>query len=172
MSIQTELTRLINAKASIVAAIEGKGVTVPDGTLLDGMATLIESIEEGGGGGKVTTGTFTPAENIVIGSDFSYEINHGLGEIPQYFFLFRELMYDSPAGTPDNNCLYMYMCSPTNYYFKSVIGTSTANTAKVRGTWKKPLATSDVVYIAGDNNADTQLPAKKKHRWIAIGGIV
>ena len=50
MSIQTELTRIKNAKAAIVAAIEGKGVTVPDGTLLDGMASLIEGIEAGGGG--------------------------------------------------------------------------------------------------------------------------
>ena len=49
MSIQTELTRIINAKATIKTAIEGKGVTVPDGTLLDGIAALIESIEAGGG---------------------------------------------------------------------------------------------------------------------------
>ena len=49
MSIQTELTRLTNAKAAIKTAIEGKGVTVPDTTLLDGMASLIESIEAGGG---------------------------------------------------------------------------------------------------------------------------
>lgn len=48
MSIQTELTRLTNAKAAIQAAIEGKGVTVPDGTLLDGMAALIDAIEAGG----------------------------------------------------------------------------------------------------------------------------
>ena len=33
---------------SIVAAIEGKGVTVPDGTKLDGLAALIESIQTGG----------------------------------------------------------------------------------------------------------------------------
>ena len=50
MSIQTELTRITNAKAAIKTAIEGKGVTVPAGTLLDGMAALIESIEAGGGG--------------------------------------------------------------------------------------------------------------------------
>ena len=43
MSIQSELTRLINAKAAIKTAIEGKGVTVPDTTLLDGMAALIEA---------------------------------------------------------------------------------------------------------------------------------
>ena len=49
MSIQTELTRITNAKAAIKTAIEGKGVAVPDATLLDGMADLIDSIETGGG---------------------------------------------------------------------------------------------------------------------------
>lgn len=34
--------------ASIVAAVEGKGVTVPDGTLLDGMAEAIAAIQTGG----------------------------------------------------------------------------------------------------------------------------
>lgn len=68
MSIQTDLTRIKNAKAAIKAAIEGKGVTVPDGTLLDGMAALIEAIEAGGGGdqtllgGKFTAGEFVLAE--------------------------------------------------------------------------------------------------------------
>lgn len=50
MSVQSELTRLETAKAAIQTAIAGKGVTVPDGTLLDGMAALIESIETGGDG--------------------------------------------------------------------------------------------------------------------------
>ena len=73
MSIQTELTRITNAKDAIKTAIEGKGVTVPSGTLLDGMAALIESIEAGGGSGgdvDLSDMTFcrfeyvTPAENI------------------------------------------------------------------------------------------------------------
>ena len=67
MSIQTELTRLTNAKAAIKAAIEGKGVTVPDATLLDGMASLIESIEAGGGLpsgiSQIEYGTYTPTED-------------------------------------------------------------------------------------------------------------
>ena len=61
MSIQTELTRITNAKSAIKAAIEGKGVTVPDGTLLDGMAALIESIEAGGGAGELFHTEITPA---------------------------------------------------------------------------------------------------------------
>ena len=61
MSIQTELTRLTNAKAAIQAAIEGKGVTVPSGTLLDGMAALIDAIEAGGG--NVKDFTFLEVKN-------------------------------------------------------------------------------------------------------------
>ena len=69
MSIQTELTRLTNAKAAIQTAIEGKGVTVPEATLLDGMASLIESIEAGGGektlfGAYFETGSIIPASDI------------------------------------------------------------------------------------------------------------
>ena len=87
MSIQTELTRITNAKAAIKAAIEGKGVTVPDGTLLDGMATLIESIEAGGGGGiTYAEGTITPAENITG----PFLIEHNLGEKPSMFVFWRK----------------------------------------------------------------------------------
>lgn len=70
MSIQTELTRLTNAKVAIKTAIEGKGVTVPDGTLLDGIASLIESIPTGGGM-KVEVFSLTPAQEIGEGK---YEI--------------------------------------------------------------------------------------------------
>ena len=73
MSIQTELTRLTNAKAAIQTAIEGKGVTVPSGTLLDGMAALIEAIEAGGGNACVF-GSITPASNGPI------TITHNLGD--------------------------------------------------------------------------------------------
>ena len=68
MSIQTELSRIINAKAAIKAAIEGKGVAVPEATLLDGMAALIESIEAGGSDygpfSKIIAGTYTPVEDM------------------------------------------------------------------------------------------------------------
>lgn len=71
MSVQSEITRMQNAKAAIKAAIEGKGVTVPDGTLLDGIAALIDSIEAGGGGMKVEVFSLTPAQEIPRGK---YEI--------------------------------------------------------------------------------------------------
>lgn len=83
MSIQTELARLTNAKAAIKAAIEGKGVTVPDGTLLDGMAALIEGIEAGGGGGNIVAGSFTPTSDIK-----TYTVNHNFNTTDIFYVVF------------------------------------------------------------------------------------
>ena len=90
MSIQTELTRITNAKEAIKTAIEGKGVTVPDATLLDGMAALIDSIEAGGGGVQLqynrlypsATGTFTPAARTLFNANAPLVIEHNAGIIP------------------------------------------------------------------------------------------
>ena len=46
MSLTTDLTRLATAKANIANAIAGKGVTVPEGTLVSGMASLIGNIQQ------------------------------------------------------------------------------------------------------------------------------
>lgn len=47
MSIATEISRLVNAKASIKTSIENKGVSVPSSTTLDGYSALIDTIENG-----------------------------------------------------------------------------------------------------------------------------
>ena len=90
MSIQTELTRLTHAKAAIKTASEGKGVTVPDGTLLDGMASLIESIEAGGGFENIqtVTGSFTPESLInvptqLFPSNDAFTVEHNAGFVPR-----------------------------------------------------------------------------------------
>ena len=91
MSIQTELTRITNAKAAIQTAIEGKGVTVPSGTLLDGMAALIESIEAGGGAdispwADMVTFSITPAEDLTGKIDFTSFVP-GRTRVPDIFIL-------------------------------------------------------------------------------------
>ena len=48
MSVASEITRLSSAKAALKTAIEGKGVTVPSETKLDGYAPLVASIASGG----------------------------------------------------------------------------------------------------------------------------
>lgn len=71
MSIQTDLTRIKNAKAAIKAYIEGNGLTVPDATLLDGMASMLSSIEAGGIDlgqyfTDIAVASITPAEDMSI----------------------------------------------------------------------------------------------------------
>lgn len=72
--IQTEVSRLTAAKGAIAQAIESKGVAVPSGTKLDGMATLIESIEAGGGGGaSLDTCTLNLTFSKSRGAEYRYE---------------------------------------------------------------------------------------------------
>ena len=106
MSIQTELARLTNAKNAIQAAIEGKGVTVPSGTLLDGMAALIDSIETGGGGAKIITGEFTldtAAAGVLI--------EHSLSEVPNfaYYFALKAPSTSNQYGTHITRFFAIYL---------------------------------------------------------------
>ena len=103
MSVQTEITRIESAKTAIATAIEGKGVTVPDGTLLDGMAPLIESIEAGGGDFSIQAGTITFAESYKPHST-PLVISHSLGKTP-----FAFIAYNGASGNyPQNQIAYLY----------------------------------------------------------------
>ena len=130
MSIQTELTRLTNAKAAIQTAIEGKGVTVPSGTLLDGMAALIESIEIGGGsetGSGYATGTYTVASDITMGLNISksLKIDTGLPEVK--FFAFSKNF--KANGISDYELIYgIWVYNNGAYYgIRSQKGNSASN---------------------------------------------
>ena len=110
MSVQTEITRIESAKTAIATAIEGKGVTVPDGTLLDGMAPLIESIEAGGG--NFATGTFTTTDDITS----NVVINHNLGVKPKFI-----IVLCTKGSTYSNSAprwltfYYLYQYDSTSY---------------------------------------------------------
>lgn len=56
MSIATDVSRIKGNITAALAAIADKGVTVPDGSTSDALASLIESIEAGG---SIYTGNFT-----------------------------------------------------------------------------------------------------------------
>ena len=120
MSIQTELTRIINAKAAIKTAIEGKGVTVPEATLLDGMASLIENIEAGGGektlfGAYFETGSIIPASDITAPYTIYFQRDfsgiNGNYDRPYYNFV---LWCSIPPGTtsvatPNNSWAWVFI---------------------------------------------------------------
>ena len=171
MSIQTELTRITNAKAAIKAAIEGKGVTVPDGTLLDGMASLIESIEAGGGGGIVyTSGTLVFSSNTKCSG---YELTHGLGQIPQIFIITSKrqgssnfsLFYYTEINESLRNLGFgadrfcnAFANNGSNYYIRCGISANNANTMD-----------ENKITFRDANNG--YFDSTQMYSWIAIGGI-
>ena len=73
MSVQSEITRLENAKNSISTAITNKGVAVPSGTKLDGMAALIGSIESSGSNLQTKSVTYTENGMNAITPDDGYD---------------------------------------------------------------------------------------------------
>ena len=74
MSISSEITRISNAKTAIAESIANKGVTVPSGTKIDGMATLIDSIQTGGAAVQPSKAlTVTSNGTTTITPDASYD---------------------------------------------------------------------------------------------------
>ena len=63
--------------ASIVAAIEGKGVTVPDGAKIDDLAALIESIQTGGAAVEQISFTIQQNDGGEITDRGSFTVNSG-----------------------------------------------------------------------------------------------
>lgn len=80
MSIATDVSRIKGNITAALNAIADKGVNVPAGSTSDALASLIASIEAGGGGAKVATGTFVPASDHTLSS--VYKIEHNSGFIP------------------------------------------------------------------------------------------
>ena len=71
--IGVEIDRIETAKASIKAAIEGKGVSVPSDTKIDGMAALISNIS---GGKPEQTKTVTPSSSAqTVTPDSGYTLS-------------------------------------------------------------------------------------------------
>ena len=81
MSVQTQIDRISGAVSAALAALSEKGVEVPAGTKVDGLAALIAAIEAGGGGGgNISWGTFTLTSDTK-----DYVVTHNLGVVPDIF---------------------------------------------------------------------------------------
>ena len=167
MSIQTELTRITNAKAAIKAAVEGKGVTVPDGTLLDGIAALIESIEAGGGGGgvlptpftKITTGTFILASLSYCNK---YPIAHGLGIVPTLFAVYNDVNVSSSSSIA-----FIIYLAHSNTHTSSV-----GIAANSKGTYADDIKASEVVVDKNTfmyKDSTRYFGSNRQFRWVALG---
>lgn len=178
MSIQTDLTRIKNAKAAIKAAIEGKGVTVPDATLLDGMAALIESIEAGGGGlggdFEVSTGIITLSEDAE-----SLSFDHGLSKAPSFVHIFLQPGYSVKTYANALRTMYYkfgFSGKPTNNF--------DAYTSRAQNSYfyhENSLTQNDVSFVVDDTtvtapgcsfngSAVRKWLSGKPYHWICIAG--
>lgn len=162
--------------ASIVAAVEGKGVTVPDGTLLDGIAALIESIEAGGGGYELKSGTVTLAEDITRQMPlFEVEANDSsiipdflmfnLAEtaksiIDKRYILSYRMVEKSPSYAIIKKRLEIYKSSTINYYPQYSLNPgnqiSIRNAVK-NGQYMFPETGSSMMFRAGETYQYTAL---------------
>lgn len=171
MSVQSEITRLENAKAAIKAAIEGKGVTVPDATMLDGMAALIESIEAGGGspfGEKVFCGLYTPASDKSIGSEsdaltFSFNENSLDGSLRSFMF-FRCSTKNAKWGEVQ---ILSAMQDYSALEINGISGYSTLSTSY--GTCSMVIVNSSRSHITFYSSySSTSLKAGIDYAWVAV----
>ena len=96
MSVQSEIDRIAGAKSDISTAITNKGVTVPSGTKLDGMAALIDSIS-GGEDVIIKQVTFNPSSNYLL-SNNKCVVTHNCGKIPKAVFIFSDNTSNSYVG--------------------------------------------------------------------------
>lgn len=163
MSIQTELTRITNAKAAIKAAIEGKGVTVPGGTMLDEMAALIESIEAGGGTAepyaKIITGTHTPAINetsITFLPDETLKLR---------YFIMQKSSYSESESL--GKTIIRRICVYRGFSAASRV------TYALNGNWNMPnhlenSSNDDIVVLPGNSSTVLSLGAGVTYNWIAV----
>jgi hypothetical protein len=101
MSVQTQIDRISGAVQSALAALSEKGVEVPAGTKVDGLAALIAAIEAGGGSGGtafLAEGTITATEDT--GESTTYEIETGLDNLNGCgFYLWVEGLPTTGAGS-------------------------------------------------------------------------
>lgn len=169
MSIQTELARLINAKAAIKTAIEGKGVTVPSGTLLDGMAALIDAIEAGAGKIEVQSGTFILSSPAMIYGTDGYTLSHGLSGEPDFF----ALVFDANMFTAGVMQLFMYsnkFNNIDNAVFCGVRSDGYTTYSRCQTT-----AGAESITIISTHQKITELGSgganQNRYRWIAARGI-
>ena len=122
MSISSEITRISGNVSDALTAIGAKGVTVPSGANSDDLATLIGSIQTGGGSSvKTKTGSVTGDGTITLSipCDFEPDLiyvygdmsasasNRGVVSITILKDTFAYMTNDSSTSNTNENLIYV-----------------------------------------------------------------
>ena len=157
MSVQTQIDRISGAVSAALAALTEKGVTVPAGTKVDGLAALIAAIEAGGGSGVggANWGTITPVSYTNI-------IDFGVA-IPEKNFFIAIMLYK--PSTKSFGTSYIY-----HFYYINIEGTENAFSQNTSPSGSK---SSKPSFDRNNNTATfgTYLQGGVDYIWF-MGGIV
>ena len=167
MSVQSEITRIESAKTALATAIEGKGVTVPEGTKLDGMAALVEAISAGGGGVTYATGTFTPTQTTAL--NVAYKIEHNLGYVPDAFFWWS-VIYNASYNLIGIVSRFKHLLPDDSAvtFGSYVAGKSASNVYEGNISTTQP--TTNAIWVRS-GSAYHKVGAGQTYNWIAFGGL-
>ena len=154
MSIQTELTRIKGAKADLQSWVEENGVTVPDGTLIDGLVELAKTVETGGGGDDTQI-------DALIDRSITEISNSRVTKIGEYAFYYCKILTTAnfPAATSIGGNSF-YSCNSlttVDFPVATSIGSNAFRGCSSLTTVDFPVATSIGSYAFRDCSSLTTL---------------
>lgn len=149
---------------AMASNLNGANTEVADQTAL--IDQIIEALEGKAGNteAKVSYGTITPAKAVAVGTDFSYSIEHGLGEIPTFFAIMA-----SNSGRAANSLrsFMVFRGESYDYYSLNVEENSAGSwSGYFYGSSKKSILTDTKASIRGFD-ASTILQAYT-YNWFAF----
>ena len=182
MSVKTQIDRIKAAKEAIATAIAEKGVTVPVGAQIDGMAGLIAAIVSGGGMPEgvsaLASGEYVPSSDI----NSRAFVDHGLGVTPNFCVW---VMTDAVTEVPESAVLFGLMVHkehpygaayPDIKYLGSFMfwGYDSGKNSKAMGSAVTATNYFTPTQVALCGNASIKLKAGYKYRWVCgvIDGIL
>lgn len=181
MAVGEPILKIVNSTmldaglTKIADAIRTKGGTSAQLAFPDGMADAIAAIEAGGGGINATAGTVTVAADCN-----DYPLTHGLGEIPEFFFIGTKDRVDSSSGKTH---ILIGAYGFTNYNAQYRISLTSASSSP-SGVFRELAIThgnSGKISICGANEntitvaagtGTMKLIAGATYYWVAIGSGV
>ena len=174
MSIQSEIDRIVGGKTAIATAIEGKGVAVPEGTKIDGMAALVEAIEAGGGY-EITTGNIRPSETT---TSLSWE--HGLSTTPSLVLIYLRKGGSLTKYMNVVRMSYQYIDNTTQKQTTGIYAIATRNAAYAYlensvSADDVPFEINETTVTAGSCgylSGTRDFVANKSYAWMCIAGDV
>lgn len=156
MSVQTQIDRISGAVSAALAALSEKGVEVPAGTKVDGLAALIAAIEAGGGSGGAEPPIKIAVKTATFGTNAtSHEVTFDLSDygmtLPNFAACLANVSFDGSELKAKNvNSTYAIMQYKT---FTAYYGYNKNTSSWTATTFKDGTAFNENFHSPGHNVA-------------------